>query len=62
MEEIGDLSDKTHILAVAYQHINDEGRDVLDKVVQKLEEINGKPEKIKDISFLASLKTNYDIC
>jgi hypothetical protein len=60
MDNIGSLSEKTQILAVAYQHINDEGRDVLDKVVQKLEEINGEPEKIKDISFLASLQPDYD--
>jgi len=34
-------------LAVAYQKINDKGRDVLDTVIQKLAEINWKPEEME---------------
>jgi len=53
------LLEKTRILADAYQRITDEGRDVLDKVVQKLEEFNGKSEKItnfNDETLIAMLK------
>jgi len=49
MDKKRNLSEKTQILADVYQCINDEGRDVLDKVVHKLKEYNGKPEEIKDI-------------
>ena len=34
-------------LIAAYQEINDEGRDVLDTVIQKLAELNWKPEEME---------------
>jgi len=46
------ISEKTQILVFAYQKMNNEGRDILDKFIQKLGEINGKPEKIKGIKDL----------
>jgi hypothetical protein len=61
MDNEGYLPERTQILAASYQRINDEGRDVLDRFVQKLEEINGEPEKIKNISFLTSFKPFYNI-
>jgi hypothetical protein len=37
------IAEKNRRLTVAYQKINDEGRNVLDTVIQKLAEINWKP-------------------
>lgn len=44
-------------LAAAYHRMGDEGRYVLDVVIQKLAEINGEPEKIKEIVKLTSFES-----
>jgi len=52
MDNYGNLG-KTHILADAYQKINDEGRDILDKVLQKLSEggENSAPPDFMRVAF-----------
>jgi len=65
MDNKGSTSEKTQVLTNAYQQINDEGRDVLDKVVQKMEKISCGSDKTKcdeAITYLSSLKQNPDIC
>ena len=53
MENDGSKSDRTQLLASTYLNINEEGRDVLDRFVQKLEEIKDEPEKFKKIGGMA---------
>jgi len=52
------VSGKIQLLSSTYQNINDEGRDALDKVIQKLAEINGEPERIKEIEQLAFFESS----
>ena len=55
MDNLGNMSVKTQILATIYKNINDEGRNNLDFIVQKLSEFNRNLEKdlkIGDFSFL----------
>jgi len=49
MDAAGSISEKTQILINVYKNINDEGRDLLEKTVEKLGEYNGKQEKFKGI-------------
>lgn len=53
MDGYSDVLGKTRILADAYQKINDEGRDILDKVLQKLLEGAGN-SKSSDLIGVAS--------
>ena len=41
--------EKIQRLAVAYQKLNDEGREILDNILQEFKEIGNEPEKIADL-------------
>ena len=47
------ISLKTQRLADTYLRINDEGRNILDVVVQRLQETHGDPEEVKRITEFA---------
>jgi len=59
MENEKTISAKTQRLADTYMGINDEGRNILDMVIQELYKTHGDPEEIKkitDIAFVEPMK------
>ena len=60
MVNYGNVLGKTHILAGAYQEINDEGRDILDRVLQKLSEggENSTPPDFMRVAFSGNSEGN----
>ena len=57
MESEYNLSEKTQILTDAYQKMNDEGRDFLEKTILKLKQINSESQMVKEI-VLNGVNTN----
>jgi len=51
------VSEKTQYLADTYLRINEEGRNLLDMVIQELQKTHGESEEIIKIKELASVKS-----
>ena len=50
MEGKYNLPERTQILSDAYKKMSDEGRDILDKVILKLEKMDSEAQKIKELA------------
>ena len=56
------VSEKTQHLADTYLRINEEGRNLLDMVIQELQETHGESEEIIKVKQLAYIKPLGGIC